>query len=231
MSYPVFLDLNNKLVVIIGGGRIATRKLKSVMNENPQVLIIAGNMTDEIIQISEKHNNVLLIKEDILSVADQKLKFPVGLLRSIQTCLGNKVYLKPSEIINEASLVFLATPNETETDQTLNKEISTYCSENNILLNNSTNTYLSSFSNGARLQKHGVDISIGTGGNRPGVSKWLKQEISGILPADLLEIIEAYDLLRIDAKSRFNESADREAYIKEAFGKIIRSTKGNYNEN
>ncbi|GGB03366.1 bifunctional precorrin-2 dehydrogenase/sirohydrochlorin ferrochelatase [Macrococcus hajekii] len=46
--YPVMLDLTDKKIVVIGGGRIATRKVKGLKGEGADITVIANEITDEI---------------------------------------------------------------------------------------------------------------------------------------------------------------------------------------
>jgi len=46
--YPIFLKLDNKKVLIIGGGLIALQKLKGLLNTEAKITIIAPHIIDEI---------------------------------------------------------------------------------------------------------------------------------------------------------------------------------------
>lgn len=48
MYYPVFLNLQGKKCVIFGGGRVAFRKIKELINCNAQILVVSPNIIDEI---------------------------------------------------------------------------------------------------------------------------------------------------------------------------------------
>ncbi len=51
MYYPVFLDLRDKLCVVIGGGRVAQRKVESLVSAGARVKVISGDILDEISSI------------------------------------------------------------------------------------------------------------------------------------------------------------------------------------
>lgn len=46
--YPVMLNLENKRVVIIGGGKVATGKVHNLINEKAMVVVISPEITDEL---------------------------------------------------------------------------------------------------------------------------------------------------------------------------------------
>src|ERR1700710_283835 len=48
-SYPLMLDLSGRLVVIIGGGSVAARKVKGLLAAGPvQLRVVAPQISDEI---------------------------------------------------------------------------------------------------------------------------------------------------------------------------------------
>lgn len=48
MHYPVMLNLQGKKVVVIGGGKVATRKVKGMIECGAKIIIISPDVTDEI---------------------------------------------------------------------------------------------------------------------------------------------------------------------------------------
>lgn len=51
--YPIMLDLSNKKIVIIGGGRIAYHKLQKIIQAGGQPMVIAPRILPGIKQLSE----------------------------------------------------------------------------------------------------------------------------------------------------------------------------------
>lgn len=45
MRYPLFLDLSNKPVVVIGAGSVATRKIRTLLRANAMVTVISPSAT------------------------------------------------------------------------------------------------------------------------------------------------------------------------------------------
>ena len=48
---PVMLNLTGRHVLVVGGGRIATRKAEALVNEGARVTVIAPDVTDELRQM------------------------------------------------------------------------------------------------------------------------------------------------------------------------------------
>ena len=54
MAYPIELDMSGKLAVIIGGGRVAARKLRRLLEEGAKVRLIAPKALPEIMQQAQQ---------------------------------------------------------------------------------------------------------------------------------------------------------------------------------
>lgn len=114
--------------------------------------------------------------------------------------------------LSDSTMVFI-----TSDDETANQMATDYCKQKGILMNNCMDSTLSSFRNGAVTRNGEVEIAIATGGKRPGIAKWIREQIEQTLPDQLDEIIDQYDEIRKQARDKFDSSKDRESYIKEAF--------------
>ncbi len=45
-KYPIFLDLNGRRVVIIGGGSVATRKAETILGTGARLVVVAPRLDD-----------------------------------------------------------------------------------------------------------------------------------------------------------------------------------------
>ncbi len=52
--YPVFLDLKDKSAVVVGGGRVAERKVRPLINAGALVKIISPGITGSLLKLKEK---------------------------------------------------------------------------------------------------------------------------------------------------------------------------------
>ena len=46
--YPIFIDVENRDVVIVGGGAVCARKAETMMRYGANVTVVAPEVTDEI---------------------------------------------------------------------------------------------------------------------------------------------------------------------------------------
>ena len=60
--FPVSIDLNNKNVLVIGAGKIALRKVETLMSYNCNILIITKDILEEKFLELEKSNKIKIFK-------------------------------------------------------------------------------------------------------------------------------------------------------------------------
>ena len=60
--FPVSIDLNNKNVLIIGAGKIALRKTKTLLNYNCNINVITKEILEEKFLELEKNNKIKIFK-------------------------------------------------------------------------------------------------------------------------------------------------------------------------
>ena len=46
--FPLFVDISEKKIVVIGGGAIATRRVKTLLPFEPQIVVVAPEVTGEL---------------------------------------------------------------------------------------------------------------------------------------------------------------------------------------
>lgn len=56
MSYPIFLNLKEKDVLVIGGGKVATRRVHSLIQEGAKLTIISPHVTEELEKTIESNS-------------------------------------------------------------------------------------------------------------------------------------------------------------------------------
>lgn len=59
--YPMMLNLENKKCVVIGGGEIAFRKIKELLEYGSQIIVVSKNIDERIKQL--QNSNIILIKD------------------------------------------------------------------------------------------------------------------------------------------------------------------------
>ena len=60
--FPVSIDLNNKNVLVIGAGKIALRKIETLLNYNCNITVITKEVLEEKFLELEKNNKIKIFK-------------------------------------------------------------------------------------------------------------------------------------------------------------------------
>ena len=60
--FPVSIDLNNKNVLVIGAGKIALRKIETLLNYNCNINVITKEILEEKFLELEKNNKIKIFK-------------------------------------------------------------------------------------------------------------------------------------------------------------------------
>jgi precorrin-2 dehydrogenase/sirohydrochlorin ferrochelatase len=133
--FPLFINLKNKNILVIGAGKIAFRKVSTVLEYQGSIKVLTNRIADP--RFNDLSTNKLI---------------------DLQVGTFNKEYLK-KECLN-SFLVILATDNEN-----LNEELYMYCDEHNILVNNITSKTLMNTRFASVLKEGGYIIGISANGD------------------------------------------------------------------
>ena len=60
--FPVSIDLNNKNILVIGAGKIALRKVETLLNYNCNIIVITKDILEEKFLELEKNNKIKILK-------------------------------------------------------------------------------------------------------------------------------------------------------------------------
>lgn len=107
--YPVMLDLTRKKIVIIGGGRIASRKVRGLTGEGADVTVIAPEIDDTIqsagVRIIQERFDHDLSAYDIIFIAtdDPEVNRRVMLCVLPHQLVNDCTYKQNSNFFNMAS--------------------------------------------------------------------------------------------------------------------------------
>ena len=134
MWFPLFINLENKKVLVIGGGKVALKKIKKVLEYGADVTVVTDNI---------KEQSILELKN--LKIEDNK---------KIE---NNKDEIE--KLVKDFFLVISATDNEE-----LNENIAEICDSKGILVNNvSSKTKMNSMFGGI-VKNDEFQIAISTSG-------------------------------------------------------------------
>lgn len=186
--YPLNLKLENEKCLVVGGGCVALRKVKSLISYGAKVYVVAKVIEDELMELEKQ--KMIRIKQRAFIKTDIKGKF----------------------------LVFAATQ-----DSKVNKAIYNICKKERILVNVADNPNLCSFIVPSVLQRGDFQISICSGGNAPGLSKKIREELEEIFPENFEKLAEEIGKEREKIKTENACEQERAKLIKSILNnKIIK---------
>ena len=151
MWFPLFVNLKNKKVLVIGGGKVAFKKISKIMEYEADITVIAENIAEE---------KLLELKN--LKIENNR---KIG---------NNKDEIK--KLVKEYFLVIAATDNEE-----LNENIAEICDSKGILINNASSKTKMNVMFGGIVKNDEFQIAISTSGKNCRRSRAMKSEIQKIL--------------------------------------------------
>jgi len=151
MWFPLFVNLENKKVLVIGGGKIAYKKITKILEYSANVTIVAEKIEEE----------KLLQLENVKIVDNKRIENDKDIIE---------------ELVKDYFLVIAAT-----NDEELNENIAKICDSRGILINNiSSKTEMNAMFGGI-VKNDEFQIAVSTGGKNCRRSRAMKSEIQKIL--------------------------------------------------
>ena len=151
MWFPLFVNLENKKILVIGGGKIAYKKITKILEYSANVTIVAEKIEEE----------KLLQLENVKIVDNKRIENDKDIIE---------------ELVKDYFLVIAAT-----NDEELNENIAKICDSRGILINNiSSKTEMNAMFGGI-VKNDEFQIAVSTGGKNCRRSRAMKSEIQKIL--------------------------------------------------
>jgi precorrin-2 dehydrogenase/sirohydrochlorin ferrochelatase len=190
-KYPIFLDLNGRRVVIIGGGSVATRKAETILGTGARLIVVAPRLDEMLRKVC----------------AGTK----AGSTSSPQAELIESRYSK--DYLGRATLVIAAT-----NDEALNKQIYKDCQELEILCNVVDSPGLCDFYVPAVVQRGDLQIAIGTDGKSPAYAGHLRKKLENIFTDKHGEFLTLLDAIRGFVIEKTADASQRKAIMGQLAG-------------
>ena len=151
MWFPLFINLENKKVLVIGGGKVAAKKIEKILEYGADITVVTENVVEE----------KLLKLENIKIENNQKIE-------------NDKA--KIEKLVKGYFLVIAATDNEE-----LNENIANVCDSNGMLINNVSSKVNMNAMFGGIVKNSEFQIAISTSGKNCKRSRAMKSEIQKVL--------------------------------------------------
>lgn len=151
MWFPLFINLENKKILVIGGGKVAAKKIEKILEYGADITVVTENVVEE----------KLLKLENVKIENNQKIE-------------NDKA--KIEKLVKGYFLVIAATDNEE-----LNENIANVCDSNGMLINNVSSKVKMNAMFGGIVKNSEFQIAISTSGKSCKRSRAMKSEIQKVL--------------------------------------------------
>ena len=151
MWFPLFINLENKKILVIGGGKVAAKKIEKILEYGADITVVTENVVEE----------KLLKLENVKIENNQKIE-------------NDKA--KIEKLVKGYFLVIAATNNEE-----LNENIANVCDSNGMLINNVSSKIKMNAMFGGIVKNSEFQIAISTSGKNCKRSRAMKSEIQKVL--------------------------------------------------
>ena len=151
MWFPLFINLENKKILVIGGGKVAAKKIEKILEYGANITVVTENVVEE----------KLLKLENVKIENNQKIE-------------NDKA--KIEKLVKGYFLVIAATD-----DEELNENIANVCDSNGMLINNVSSKVKMNAMFGGIVKNSEFQIAISTSGKNCKRSRAMKSEIQKVL--------------------------------------------------
>lgn len=184
-SYPVALNVRGRTCVVVGGGTVASRKVRALLDSGAKVLVIAPDLSDELV--------TLTLAGQITHFADafrSDLLPPDALLLIAATDKPsvNAAVKRAGE--ERRILVNLAAPGDDDTDD-------------------------GDFATMATVKRGDLLVSLTTGGAGPALTARLRREFETQFGPEWSEYVALLAEMRIRAKMDFSDPTERAVALRD----------------
>lgn len=164
--FPFFVEIAGKSGVVVGGGKVAARKVEKLLLFGPKLTVVAP-----------KIEACIRIQNDQPDGDTPPLRF---VERAFETA-----------DLEGADFVVAATD-----DEALNSRIADYCKSNRIPVNVVDDREKCSFFFPALVRRGSLTVGISTDGKSPGAASWVRRRIAGTLPSGIGDVIDLMGQIR-----------------------------------
>ena len=188
--FPFFMEIGGKEGVIVGGGRVAARKVEKLLPFGPVLTVIAPRIEDCMRALEKRpreqeHGAASLLLEERAFVLED---------------------------LAGADFVIAATD-----DEALNGCIAEYCQTARIPVNVVDDREKCTFFFPALVKDDALTVGISTDGKSPVAAAWVRGKIADALPEGLGNIIDLLGQMRPLVMARIPREDDRKAVLERMF--------------
>ena len=204
--FPMFVDLTDKTCLVVGGGEVAYRNVKTLLDFDAKVTVVAESVCPRLAGLAGARN--VTSENKMLTACGQDAEKADALEQKITICV--RPFQK--EDCDGRLLVVAATD-----DKELNHNIAEYCKAAGIMVNAVDQKDDCSFIFSSYVREQNLVAAFSSGGKSPVLTQYLKKKETDILTPFLGTLNEYMGDIRADIISKY----DSEEECKRAFCDIV----------
>ena len=219
--FPIFTQIDGKRCLIAGGGKVAARKVYTLLQYGADVVVMAEKVCGEIKEVLPEENVFEGVFKYIHKNRCNKNEWDIDENKydtggnisntELENTLDKRYSSNSNLKIGKAFLVVAATSNRKE-----NHHIAELCHAYNVLVNVADSEEESSFIFPSVVRKGDISIGINSGTGSPTVSKHIRKQIEKAVPDYYADIAVFMGKLREYVKANFKEESQRRYILKTA---------------
>ncbi len=185
-SYPVTLNLENRRCTVVGGGMVALRKVKSLLEEQAEVIVISPDLCEELALLYQ--NQTQSAQPSFRWIAEPY-----------------------SDSLLEGSFLVIAATNSRE----VNHQAATWCQTHQVLVNVVDSREESSFTVNAAVRRGNLLISVSTDGASPAVSRAIRMQLEEQFGEEYAVMLEIAEAARKRAMETISDEQKRREFLQQ----------------
>lgn len=175
MLYPLFLDLQNKKCLILGGGAVAERKVLTLLKAEAKVTVVSLEFSSGLRRLAKRYKRMVLIK---LKSSEPARGRAFGADVERKRRAKGRLALN-SRIWKDVSLAFACT-----SDKKANADFSKLCGQRGVWVNQADDLEASDFLVPASFRQGKLQVALSTSGLSPLFARQLKAKIQKTIGKD-----------------------------------------------
>lgn len=176
--FPISIDTKDKKILVVGGGRAAFLKLKSLVCTMASIEAVSAEFCDDILNLQKDYLNKLFLKT--MTISADIIDFE-----------------------DDYSIAFICTDNKE-----LNEKLRMHFKLKNVLVMAADDRENSDFITSSVLERENITIAVNTEGRSPTASKMILKEAEKVLTEELIKKVDLLSLIRqmlIEEKNKSND--------------------------
>ena len=195
--FPMFIELENKICLIVGGGKVALRKAETLLEMGAEVHIVSRRFEPELLKLEAPG------QLECHAVDEGPLAAAVWLEQNAGT-----------EGIGNIAMLVCATD-----DAQANHRMVLWARKNRIPANSATDPADCDFYFPSVVRRGNLTVGISTGGRTPALSRLVSRQIQETLP----EWYETLAETGVEARERIHQATADSAERKEILVKVLKA--------